>query len=70
MDQDGWQTIETAPSDKEILIYSPPWGVIVASLSGEFGQWMSRMQMPVSLAGPEDAPTHWRPLPPPPGSSA
>ena len=68
MSDADWQTIETAPKDTPVLVHSKPWGVIVATLSGEFDQWMSRMQVPVSLGTPEDVPTHWRPMPPmPPG---
>ena len=62
----GWQSIDTAPKDQEILVYTRPWGTIVASYSGEHGEWLSRMQVPVSIKEEEELPTHWRPLPEPP----
>lgn len=62
----GWRTIDSAPKDEEILIYTKPWGPIVALLSDEFGEWLSRMQVPVSIKEEGDLPTHWQPLPPPP----
>lgn len=64
--QGGWQPIEGAPKDKEILVYTRPWGPIVATLSEEFGQWLSRMQVPVTIGEENELPTHWQPLPEPP----
>lgn len=61
-----WQPIESAPKDREILVYTRPWGPIVAVLSEEFGEWLSRMQVPVSIKEDEELPTHWQPLPEPP----
>lgn len=61
-----WQPIDTAPSDQEILVYTRSWGPIVASYSEEFGEWLSRMQVPVSIKDEEELPTHWQPLPPAP----
>ena len=58
-----WQPIETAPKDQEILVYTRPWGPIVASFSEEFGEWLSRMQVPVSIKEKDELPTHWQPLP-------
>jgi hypothetical protein len=62
----GWQPIATAPKDVEILVYTRPWGPIIALLSDEFGAWLSRMQVPVSIRDEEELPTHWQPLPEPP----
>ena len=62
----GWQRIETAPPDERILVFTPRWGAIVAELSSEFGEWLSRMQCPVSLKGNDELPTHWMSLPRPP----
>lgn len=62
----GWQPIESAPKDREILVYTRPWGSIIALLSAEFGEWLSRMQVPVSIKEDEELPTHWQPLPEPP----
>lgn len=61
-----WRPIETAPKDVEILVYTKPWGAIIASLSEEYGEWLSRMQVPVSIRDEEEMPTHWQPLPAPP----
>lgn len=59
----SWQPIDTAPEDQEILIYTQQWGPIIASLSSEFGEWMSRMQVPVAIKEGDELPTHWQPLP-------
>lgn len=68
-DTGGWQPIDTAPSDEPILVYTQAWGPIIAVHSGEFGEWLSRMQVPVSI-GESEAPTHWHPLPEPPDGAA
>jgi hypothetical protein len=62
----GWQPIVSAPKDQEILVYTGPWGPIVAVFSEEFGEWLSRMQVPVSIKADDELPTHWQPLPAPP----
>lgn len=67
---ENWQAIDTAPKDKEILVYTRPWGPIIALLSEEFGEWLSRMQVPVSIKEKEELPTHWQPLPEPPAGVA
>lgn len=61
-----WQPIDTAPGDRDILIYVPQWGPLIARFNREFDEWSSRMQYPVSLAEESDRPTHWMPLPQPP----
>ena len=66
----SWQPIESAPKDTEILVYTKPWGPIIATLSEEFGEWLSRMQVPVSIREDDELPTHWQPLPEPPDGSA
>lgn len=62
----SWQTIDTAPSDEEILVYTRPWGPIIALYSQEFDEWLPRMQVPVSIKDADEMPTHWQPLPKPP----
>ena len=69
-DAQGWQPIDTAPNDEPILIYTPTWGALIAVRSGEFGEWLSRMQVPVSISDETEAPTHWQPLPAPPEGAA
>ncbi len=59
----SWQPIDTVPKDQEVLVYTRPWGPIIAVLSEEFGQWLSRMQVPVSIKEDEELPTHWQQLP-------
>lgn len=69
MDDDemaNWRKIDSAPADTEILVYTKPWGPIIASFSVEFGQWLSRMQVPVSIKDKDELPTHWVALPAPP----
>ncbi len=62
----SWQPIDGAPHDREILVFTRPWGPIIASYSEEFGEWLSRMQVPVSIKDENEMPTHWQPLPEPP----
>jgi len=59
----GWQPIESVPKDREVLVYTRPWGPIIAVLSQEFGEWLSRMQVPVSIRDENELPTHWQELP-------
>lgn len=70
MDTSAWKPIDSAPKDTEILVYTRPWGTIIASFSEEFGEWLSRMQVPVSIRVEAEMPTHWRPLPDPPDEAA
>lgn len=65
---ESWKPIDTAPQDEEILVHTKPWGPIIASFSAEHGEWLSRMQVPVSIREEEEMPTHWQPLPPPPAA--
>jgi hypothetical protein len=69
MNPGTWQSIETAPADEEILVYTKPWGAIIALHSSEYSEWMSRMQVPVAIKGEEELPTHWQPLPQAPGDA-
>jgi hypothetical protein len=66
MSPPDWQPIDTAPSETEILVYTRQWGAIIARHSEEHGEWLSRMQVPVSLTDESDTPTHWQALPEPP----
>lgn len=61
-----WQPISSAPNDVEILVYTKKWGPIIARHSEEHDQWLSRMQVPVSLVEEDEMPTHWQDLPDPP----
>lgn len=67
---DQWQTIDTVPHDAPVLVYTKPWGAIIATFSAEHGEWLSRMQVPVSIKHDEELPTHWRPLPEAPEGAA
>ena len=71
-----WQTIETAPENESILIYIPRFdhyghGVLRAILvnMGTGRRWHSTCWHAGRDVGPEDLPTHWQPLPPPPTAS-
>ena len=59
----GWQPIATAPPNETILVFTMRWGPIIAELSSEFGEWLSRMQCPVALKQHDEQPTHWMALP-------
>lgn len=62
----AWQPIETAPQDESVMVFTARWGPIVAELSSEFNEWLSRMQCPVALKDDDEQPTHWMALPPAP----
>lgn len=66
MSSGSWQPISSAPNDVEILVYTKKWGPIIARHSEEHDQWLSRMQVPVSLVDEGDMPSHWQDLPNPP----
>lgn len=61
-----WRPIDSAPQDQEVLVFTKPWGAIIALHSSEIGTWLSRMQVPVAMIGDDELPTHWQPLPAPP----
>jgi hypothetical protein len=65
----SWQAIDTAPADQEILVFTKNWGPIIALHSTEYGEWMSRMQVPVGIKGEDELPTHWQHLPAPPAEA-
>lgn len=69
-DTPSWQPIESAPKDEEVLIYTRQWGPIIALLSSEFDEWLSRMQVPVAIKEDEELPTHWQALPAAPEGAA
>jgi len=59
--EDGWQPIETCPSDgTEIITYNNLIGVKVREADGDW--WRS------NHSGITAIPTHWRPLPSPPST--
>ena len=65
-DTSVWQSIDTAPKDEEVLIYTRQWGPIIALFSSEFDEWLSRMQVPVAIKDDDELPSHWLKLPGPP----
>src|SRR5687768_13027639 len=59
--QQDWQSIETAPKDRDILVFWHTKRMLVARWINDC--WMVAGGLPVN-------PTYWRPLPPPPGALA
>lgn len=66
-----WQPIETAPRDKtKVLICQNGLGPIIAHQTGA-GIWVHTFlnhDSPFKVIEAEHAPTHWMPLPLPPGT--
>lgn len=69
-----WQPIETAPKGTKVLVYSPDrcancppeaGGAITAWHDGEY--WCNGRLETGEIAVLKHAPTHWMPLPQPPG---
>lgn len=63
-----WQTIETAPKDGDIFL---AWerGVSMAFWSVEFKKWSDCAEQHFYGDDSEFKPTHWMPLPKPPGGA-
>lgn len=57
-----WQPIESAPKDREVLLYFPA----SRPMSGRGIGHGEMMRVGALRAFPFRAPTHWIPLPPPP----
>ena len=61
-----WQPIDTAPRDgMPVLLFLPAWDMFeVGVYNAALGQWQER------TGDLMDTPSHWMPLPPPPGPEA
>lgn len=75
-DAAGWQPIETAPTNVSILVFIPDLdhygpGIYRAILvdMGTGRRWHATTVAMGRDLGPHDTPTHWRPLPTPPGDA-
>jgi hypothetical protein len=61
-----WQPIETAPKDKDILLYCPEYkGIYIGQSWTAYDEEENYTYFWVSQIG-EVYPTHWQPLPEPP----
>lgn len=78
MDNNGWQPIETAPKDGAYVLVSNVGGVWVAKFKPVYQSgwkppipWQSMMlnHNHIPSAKRNSGPTHWMPLPPPPGDT-
>ncbi len=67
MSNNGWMPIESAPSDELVLIADRLGDIFVAH--SQFGYWYAWVDF-VDPALEIKNPTHWQPLPPPPGDAA
>lgn len=60
-----WHTMETAPTAKEIMLYSPRYGVFVSQICRR-GVWLACRDKDFKVTSEWIIPTHWMPLPAPP----
>jgi hypothetical protein len=67
MSRAEWRPIETALTDRRILVWSK-YGILVVSWDGEYDYWIE----PASgrSLSHTACPTHWMPLPDPPREQA
>lgn len=66
MTEQGWQPIKTAPKDDDILLlYRDGEGVQPGYWDDEIKSWLAVETQ--GLTGGRMHPTHWMPLPSPPG---
>lgn len=67
----GWLPIESAPKDgTDILIWCAPWSCGSEARYIEDEGWWLANNHPTDHWGDQKYPTHWQPLPAPPGASA
>lgn len=78
IEQDLWQPIETAPRDGTyVLVYPPIWGGPTCSIAQFDNDGFARKPRPFwyridadsQTRSREKPPTHWQPMPAPPGTS-
>ena len=55
---DAWQPIETAPKDRNILVYDPGYGHLVVIWSEFYNLWITVFGRKLT-----EPPTHWQELP-------
>jgi hypothetical protein len=70
--QGGWRPIETAPKDgTQIIVFSTeeadPSPTLAVFLAGESDFWLDAYDHSPMTGVVSGKPTHWLPLPPPPG---
>jgi hypothetical protein len=61
-----WRPIETAPKDKDVLVYQPSENIVISAFWQEDGYFHGWMNWSCRSDGWQLAPTHWMPLPEPP----
>lgn len=66
-----WQPIETAPKDgTEVWAYASEQVRMKWSEGFDWGLWIYSDELLQDVCPEPEQPTHWMPLPPPPGADA
>ena len=65
-----WEPIETAPKDRDVLLWWPYWSRRPTIGYWKHTRWMAENALQDSVGDSGPQPTHWMPLPDPPTDGA